>query len=208
VLSDDTPDYASLLTQAHTPPRNAKKKGQKAEAKASSESESEPKAEPQGKPTTIMLGQLPGSFSRSRLEQLLDQIGFAGLYDFTYMPMNLRTNKPFHYAFVNLVDGDVAVACKDALDGYTFEAEAPGQAPEVMTSAWASSQQGLEANIVRYRDSPVMHHSVPDQSKPAIFNRGVRVDFPAPTKVLKPPPEKRRQMVAPEAQDVPLTRLR
>lgn len=191
-----------------------KKKGQKKGAKTETKTEAPMKTDvAQGKPTTIMLGQLPGSFTRARLEALLDQIGFAGLYDFVYVPMNLRTLKPFHYAFVNLVDGDVAVACKDALDGHAYEADTAGQVEAgefgAMTTAWACSQQGLLANVLRYRDSPLMHESVPDESKPALFYRGARVDFPPPAKALKAPPQKRRQaLVPPEVQDVPLTRLR
>jgi hypothetical protein len=191
-----------------------KKKGQKKGAKTETKTEAPMKTDvAQGKPTTIMLGQLPGSFTRARLEALLDQIGFAGLYDFVYVPMNLRTLKPFHYAFVNLVDGDVAVACKDALDGHAYEADTAGQVEAgefgAMTTAWACSQQGLLANVLRYRDSPLMHESVPDESKPALFYRGARVDFPPPAKALKAPPQNRRQaLVPPEVQDVPLTRLR
>jgi len=193
---DNLPDLSAVAPKKKT---KSQKKGAKAEAKAPTKA-----GVAQGRPTTIMLGQLPGSFTRVRLEALLDQIGFAGLYDFVYVPMNLRTLKPFHYAFVNLVNGDVAVACKDALDGYALESEAGG-----MIAAWASSQQGLEANIVRYRDSPLMHESVPDESKPALFYRGARVDFPPPAKALQAPPRKRRQaLLPPEVQDVPLTCLR
>jgi hypothetical protein len=181
-----------------------KKKGQKKGAKTETKTEAPMKTDvAQGKPTTIMLGQLPGSFTRARLEALLDQIGFAGLYDFTYVPTNLRTGAPFHYAFVNLVDGDAAVACKDALDGHACESGQDGE----MTTAWATSQQGQQANIMRYRDSPIMHESVPDESKPALFYRGARVAFPLPAKALKAPPQKRRQVCPPEVQDVPLPYL-
>jgi hypothetical protein len=192
----DAPDERHRTKVATAATKTNQNKQAKAEAPMKSKVAQE-------KPTTIMLGQVPGSFTRAQLETLLDQKGFAGLYDFTYVPMNLRTHKPFHYAFVNLVNGDVAVACKDALDGYAYAPDQVGN----MTTAWANSQQGLQANILRYRDSPLMHESVPDQCQPAIFHRGVRVDFPAPMKDLKAPPQKRRQLVVPEVQDVPLTRL-
>ena len=201
------------ILQAVAPKKKSQKKGAKTETKTEAPMKTDVA---QGKPTTIMLGQLPDSFTRARLEALLDQIGFAGLYDFTYMPMNLRTRKPFHYAFVNLVDGDVAVACKDALDGHAYAADTAGQVEAgefgTMTTAWARSQQGLLANVLRYRDSPLMHESVPDEYKPALFYRGARVDFPPPEKALQAPPQKRRQalaaLVPPEVQDVPLTCLR
>jgi phosphatidylglycerophosphate synthase len=47
--------------------------------------------------------------------------------------------------------------------------------------------KGLGAHIERYRNSPVMHESVPDEYKPAMYTRGVRVPFPPPTKNLRMP---------------------
>lgn len=50
--------------------------------------------------------------------------------------------------------------------------------------------------MLRYRDSPIMHGSVPDEFKPVIFEAGTgrRVDFPEPTKKLRAP---RRRPLAP-----------
>eukprot|EP00439_Symbiodinium_sp_Y106_P038344 s1688_g4.t1 len=39
-----------------------------------------------------------------------------------------------------------------------------------------------QAHVERYRNSPVMHRSVPDEYKPVIFKNGVRKKFPRPTK--------------------------
>ena len=47
--------------------------------------------------------------------------------------------------------------------------------------------RGLEAHVERYRNSPVMHRSVPDQYKPVIFKDGVRKPFPRATKKVKAP---------------------
>jgi len=47
--------------------------------------------------------------------------------------------------------------------------------------------KGFEAHIERYRNSGVMQRSVPVEFKPAIFNDGVQVAFPRPTKRLKKP---------------------
>jgi hypothetical protein len=204
--ADNLPDLAA--NDKSQKKKNKKKRSQGNEAKAEAKAEAPITTDlAQENFTTIMLKQLPGFFSRAQLEALLDQEGFAGLYDFAYVPKNLKTQRIFGYAFVNLVDGDVAVACKDALDGYAFESDAAGQVCN-MATVWAHSQQGLQANVLRYRDSPLMHESVPDESKPALFYRGVRVDFPPPAKALVAPPQKRRQMFPPEVQDVPRTCLR
>jgi len=49
--------------------------------------------------------------------------------------------------------------------------------------------QGLPAHIDRYRNSPVMHESVEDEYKPAVFSPGTgdRAVFPPPTKKLRVP---------------------
>lgn len=38
----------------------------------------------------------------------------------------------------------------------------------------------------RYRNSPVMHESVPDEYKPVILQNGLRVNFPEPSKAPRP----------------------
>merc|ERR1712190_490322 len=47
--------------------------------------------------------------------------------------------------------------------------------------------QGLEEQIERYRNSPLMHPSVPDELRPAVYSRGLRVRFPEPTVPIKAP---------------------
>jgi len=44
-----------------------------------------------------------------------------------------------------------------------------------------SKCQGLRANILRYRNSPVMGDEVPERFKPALFVDGQLLPFPAPS---------------------------
>lgn len=53
--------------------------------------------------------------------------------------------------------------------------------------AWNDKQQGLPALVERYRNSPVMHASVPEECKPVIISDGRRAPFPAPTQKVKAP---------------------
>eukprot|EP00419_Tripos_fusus_P041105 CAMPEP_0172790860 /NCGR_PEP_ID=MMETSP1074-20121228/208181_1 /TAXON_ID=2916 /ORGANISM="Ceratium fusus, Strain PA161109" /LENGTH=155 /DNA_ID=CAMNT_0013627915 /DNA_START=713 /DNA_END=1181 /DNA_ORIENTATION=- len=46
--------------------------------------------------------------------------------------------------------------------------------------------EGLEANIERFWNSPVMHQVVPDEFKPMLFNKGCPTPFPGPTKPIRP----------------------
>merc|ERR1712048_414076 len=43
---------------------------------------------------------------------------------------------------------------------------------------------GLEAQVERYRDSPMMGVNSPDEMKPILLKAGRRVAFPEPTQVL------------------------
>jgi hypothetical protein len=52
---------------------------------------------------------------------------------------------------------------------------------------WSKPFQGLEANVARYRNSPVMHPEIPDEFKPVVFRDGQRAEFPQATKKIPLP---------------------
>lgn len=64
---------------------------------------------------------------------------------------------------------------------------------KMLDATWSSAHQGFESHVDRYRNSPVMHESVPDELKPAIFANGERVSFPSPTKKIRAPRIRQRQ---------------
>merc|ERR1719461_2657977 len=53
--------------------------------------------------TTLMLRNLPLDYTRDMLLQLLDKEGFAGKYDFIYLPVDFKTRAGLGYAFLNMV---------------------------------------------------------------------------------------------------------
>jgi RNA recognition motif-containing protein len=118
------------------------------------------------------------------LLELLDARGFACKYDFVYIPMDFNRNSSLGYAFVNFVTQADAEMAKNQLNGFS---DWIVQSQKVCQVCWGEPLQGLEAHIERYRSSPVMHNSVPDEFKPIIFKNGVRVPFPAPTKRIRKP---------------------
>lgn len=134
--------------------------------------------------STIMMRNLPGEYTRDMVIELLDKEGFSGLYDFVYMPMNLRTKESFGYVFVDLVSPVVADQCRSRFQGFT---QWSVDSPKACDVLWSDEQQGLSANIERYRNSPVMHESVPEDCKPVVFANGMRMQFPHPTKRLREP---------------------
>merc|ERR1719476_653952 len=53
--------------------------------------------------TTIMLKNIPASYSRSRVVKLLEDQGFRQIFDFVYLPRVFETGRILGYALVNLV---------------------------------------------------------------------------------------------------------
>jgi RNA recognition motif-containing protein len=134
--------------------------------------------------TTLMFRNLPNSYNRAALLNMLDAEGFEGTYTFVYLPTDFKNFAGFGYAFVGFATHRLAELAKRHFQGFT-KWKVPSQ--KTCDVAWSGEVQGLEAYIDKYRNSPVMHDSVPDEYKPALFVNGVRIPFPSPTKRIRPP---------------------
>jgi hypothetical protein len=131
---------------------------------------SEPAAE--SEKTTLRLVNLPKSFGRSQLVELLQSKGLLD-FDFVYLPVDFKQQGCFGYGFVNFTSGAAAI-------------EAQAQLCELYDASFATAQ-GLESHIERFRNSPVMHAKVHDEAKPALYHKGSRMAFPEPTKRITAP---------------------
>jgi len=141
-------------------------------------------AQVEGGRTTIMLRNLPNDYTREMLLDVLDANDFRGHYDFVYLPVDFKRKAGLGYAFVNMAthaSADRAFATLHGFTGWQFSSS------KVLEVAWGEPLQGLEAHIDRYRNSPVMHVDVPDQFRPLLFQNGVSVPFPLPTKTIQRP---------------------
>lgn len=136
------------------------------------------------KRTTLMLRNLPKSYTRSAVLGILDSEGFAGSYTFIYAPTDFKSMTSFGYAFVAFRCHSEALRAKLHFQGYSNWSHLNDKVCDV---AWSGPVQGVEQHTERYRNSPVMHASVPDEYKPAVFVNGMRVAFPAPTRPIQPP---------------------
>jgi len=134
--------------------------------------------------TTVMVRNIPPGYTRNKLTDLLDSKGMSGQYDFVYMPMNFRTKASFGYAFVNLVSPEAAEECHTKFNGFK---DWGLESDKICEVSWSDMHQGLDAHIERYRNSPVMHTSVPDEYKPVMFSEGKRIEFPPPSKKIRQP---------------------
>lgn len=134
--------------------------------------------------TTVMLRNLPNNYSRAMLLDLLDSEGFSKLYDFIYLPIDFKSRASLGYSFVNLVNPEAANRFRLTFEGFSNWI-LPSR--KVCYVTWSGPHQGLREHVERYRNSPVMHDTVPDTYKPVIFKDGVRAAFPPPSKKLRAP---------------------
>lgn len=147
--------------------------------------ESKVKASPLAGPlTTVMLRGLPEGLSRDSLLDMLDRGGFCGKYDFAYLPVNFDTMISLSHAFVNLVSVQEAERFHQQFEGFSAW---PAASEAVCHVVWNDKHQGLADLVERYRNSPVMHESVPDLCQPILMKGGMRAQFPKPTQKTKPP---------------------
>jgi len=137
-----------------------------------------------GNRTTVMLRNLPNNYTATMVLQMLDDEGFAGLYDFFYLPMDFTSNACLGYAFVNLLDSSHVVPFWKKFHGYS-DWVLPSR--KMCSVTWSGPHQGAEAHAERYRNSPLMHESIPADYKPMMFKDGARVPFPPPTKAPRAP---------------------
>jgi len=135
--------------------------------------------------TTVVMQGVPRCYTRDMLLGLFDDLGFLERIDFVFVPTDFSTGENLAHAYVNLASPLDAAAFLDAFDGFSrWRAAWCTQACEVV---WSCFEQGFKQNVERYRNSPVMHPSVPDSCRPVILFRGARQPFPPPTKKLRPP---------------------
>jgi len=143
---------------------------------------------PEPEHTTVMLQNIPGSYNRDMVVTLLDTAGLKGIYNFLYLPLKFSTGSCLGYIFVNFVTIDAVRHCWKSFQGFKQWIVPSDLACEVSLD---TKHRGYDDLIERYRNSPIMHHTVADEAKPVVFYRGVRVPFPAPTKTLRVPRRRR-----------------
>jgi hypothetical protein len=131
--------------------------------------------------TTVMLCGFPLKYSRDKLIDLLDVLGYAGQFDFVYLPMDFEFSESIGYAFVNMTSAAAALRLKGSFDGFVGH---PFADDKPCRTNW-SRVQGLGPNVKQYRNSPIMHKLVPDEFKPVLFWNGQQQPFPEPTAALK-----------------------
>jgi len=91
------------------------------------------------------------------------------------------------YAFINFTTAKNAEKFRDHFRGFSNWMFLSEKDCEI---SWSDANQGLDAYIQHFRNSPMMHGSVDDKFKPVLFSHGRRISFPKPTKPIKAPKTK------------------
>lgn len=109
--------------------------------------------EAQGPPTTLMIRNIPNRYNQRELIVELEALGFAGTFDFLYVPLDKGTMSNVGYAFVNFVDPVNAERCMEEFQGYRFKRHRKVSGKIAAVSV--AHIQGLEANLAHYKNAAV-----------------------------------------------------
>lgn len=134
--------------------------------------------------TTVMMRNVPNNITREELLQIFDEEGFKAHYDLLYVPIDPKSRAGLGYAFINFVSNGSAEIFSKHFQGFQSWKM---QSEKICDVSWSDALQGLDEHVKRYRNSSVMHESIPDELKPVLFKAGVRVRFPEPTRRIRAP---------------------
>jgi len=120
--------------------------------------------------TTVMVRNVPVSFTTKMLVELLDNEGFDGAYDFVYVPADFVTAVSFGYSIINFVEPSQALRFRRHFEG--LELAGAGSAPTAgCVVSWNPTRQGLNKLLDRYSKSPAMAMHISQDLKPAVVVR-------------------------------------
>jgi len=135
--------------------------------------------------STVMLRNLPNMYTREMLVSLLNSEGFEGKFTFLYLPIDFKSHAGLGYAFIDMDSPSEAERIRQHFGGFSKWILV---SEKVCSVSWSlPDQQGLSAHVERYRNSPVMHKSVPDEWKPILLSGGERIRFPPSTRKIRAP---------------------
>merc|ERR1719502_1018151 len=100
-----------------------------------------------------MIRNIPNSYTQRELLKELESLGYAGTFDFLYIPVDKGTMSNVGYAFVNFTDLQYAKMCMQTLQTYRFKKH---RKPTGKIAAVSVAHiQGLEANLKHYENAAV-----------------------------------------------------
>lgn len=121
-----------------------------------------------GKKTTLFLSSLPRHFGKYQLFAFINSLGFAGAYDFIYVPFDFKTRKSTGFGFINFKDNLHAIGAIQVLNTIPLAVE------------WCKNFQGLAACVRNFKRSAIcLNPYVGSELKPSVLRQddGVPVEW-------------------------------
>eukprot|EP00929_Paragymnodinium_shiwhaense_P039738 TRINITY_DN20838_c0_g1_i1.p1 TRINITY_DN20838_c0_g1~~TRINITY_DN20838_c0_g1_i1.p1 ORF type:complete len:619 (-),score=102.93 TRINITY_DN20838_c0_g1_i1:389-2245(-) len=117
--------------------------------------------------TTVMLCNLSAEYTQASLLEEINLTGFAGCYDFFYLPIDPVKKLNRGYAFINFIDAPQAWKFAEMYEGRQMNIFNVGKVATVMPAA----VQGYLANHAHYANSRVIHGK--KDARPLFFRHGL-----------------------------------
>merc|ERR1740130_52741 len=112
-----------------------------------------------------MIRNIPGRYTQEDFRMDLQDLGFAGTYDFLYMPVDKGTAANVGYAFVNFIDPSLAAQCMHTFENFRFTRH---HRSSKMARVSVAHLQGLEKNLEHYQNAAV-NMSKEKRRRPVVF---------------------------------------
>lgn len=145
--------------------------------------------------TTLMIRNIPLRITQQQVIQALDERGFAGKYDFFYMPSGVKmesgpetsedpekqgiSTSNLGYAFINLPNTAEAMAFQQSFHNFKFDSNGSNK----RCAIYPAHIQGLENNVKHFRFTAVKLSS----NKPFIRDSTEQSTRPRAKKAAQPP---------------------
>jgi hypothetical protein len=117
--------------------------------------------------TTLMLRNIPNKYTQTVLLQEIDKLGFAGTYDFFYLPMDVHNRSNVGYAFINFIDPSSATLCYSVFSNYKFQR----YHSKKICAVSPAHLQGFEKNVKHFQHRAVMN-ARDNQYRPVVLRSG------------------------------------
>ena len=128
-----------------------------------------------------MLRNIPNKYTRDMLVKQL-QAELKGQFDFLYLPIDFKNRCNVGYCFINFRTIEVRERFVEAFDGVEVRKCLPGLNSKKVAEVAPARVHGLDDNVKRLRNSPVMNELVDHPEwMPLVFDEdGREVPFPMP----------------------------
>eukprot|EP00931_Biecheleriopsis_adriatica_P087932 TRINITY_DN62334_c0_g1_i1.p1 TRINITY_DN62334_c0_g1~~TRINITY_DN62334_c0_g1_i1.p1 ORF type:complete len:411 (-),score=111.17 TRINITY_DN62334_c0_g1_i1:138-1370(-) len=135
---------------------------------------------------TVMMRNLPNKYTQQKLKVEIDEAGFAGAYDFLYVPMDKQFGANKGYAFINFLDNRFVHSFRTRFEGRCMSSYKSGKIVQISPA----SLQGFEANYEHFSNSSVIRGD--PKNRPLFIRKSLKgkclASEPAPLRSTMPPP--------------------